>query len=82
MSTVSLKKELEAALLITDWSPTETELREIAKRIDKLKGTASKADIEKIVGDVVGPFERMVMEGVDNTDLTTLLLLATKTTAR
>jgi len=79
MSMENLKRELEAALLITDWSPTETNLNEIARRIKDLGGSASKADIEKIVYDVVGSYECMMMEGVDNTDLTTLLLLATKT---
>ncbi|WP_027252545.1 hypothetical protein [Photobacterium halotolerans] len=80
MSITNLKRELEAALLITDWSPTEDELREIGNRIKKLGRSASKTDIEKIVYDVVGSYECMALEGVDNTDLTTLLLLATKTT--
>lgn len=81
MSTENLKKELEAALLITDWSPTDSDLHEIARQIKNLKSSAaSKADIEKIVHDVVGPYECMIMEGVDSTDLTTLLIMATKTT--
>lgn len=80
MSMENLKRELEAALLITDWSPTEDELREISQRIKGLGGSASKADIEKVVYDVVGSYECMALGGVDNTDLTTLLLLATKTT--
>lgn len=80
MSTENLKKELEAALLITDWYPTKSDLREIAIRINGLRGTASKTDIEKIVHDVFGSYESISVEGVDNTDLTTLLLMATKTT--
>lgn len=80
MSIENLKKELEATLLITDWSPTEADLNEIARRIKVLGGSASKANIEKIVYDVVGSYECMMMEGIDNTDLTTLLILATKTT--
>ncbi|MBY6209374.1 MULTISPECIES: hypothetical protein [Halomonas] len=80
MSIGNLKKELEATLLITDWSPTEVDLNEIARRIKALGGSASKADIEKIVYDVVGSYECMMMEGIDNADLTTLLILATKTT--
>ncbi|MCF7821345.1 MAG: hypothetical protein K9M17_02755 [Mariprofundaceae bacterium] len=80
MSTENLKKELEAALSITDWSPTENDLHEIARRIEGLGGSRSKTDIEKIVHDVVGSYESMLMEGIDNTDLTTLLLMATKTT--
>lgn len=78
MNLLHLKKELEAALLITNWSPTEANLNEIARRIKSLSDSAPKRDIEKIVYDVVGPYECMMMEGIDNTDLTTLLLLATK----
>lgn len=80
MSTESLKNELEAALSITDWSPTESQLNEIARQIRSLDSAASKTNIEKIVLDVVGSDTCMTMEGVDNTDLTTLLLMATKTT--
>lgn len=80
MSIENLKKELEATLLITDWSPTEADLNEIARRIKALGSSASKADIERIVYNVVGSYECMMMEGIDNTDLTTLLILATKTT--
>lgn len=54
MSTDNLKKELEAALLITDWLPTESDLQEIARRIKSLRGSASKTDIEKIVGHLWG----------------------------
>lgn len=80
MSIENLKKELEAALLITDWSPTKSDLNDIARRMKSLGGSASKRDIEQIVYEVVGPYECMMMEGIDNTDLTTLLLLATKVT--
>ncbi|MDP2128309.1 MAG: hypothetical protein Q8K97_13130 [Pseudohongiella sp.] len=82
MSTENLKKELEAALLITDWSPTVSDLREISRRIKSLKGTVSRTDIETIVCDVVDSCEYGVMEGVDNTDLTTLLLMATRTNSK
>lgn len=74
-----LKKELESALLITDWSPSETELKEIAKRLKAFNGEPSKANIGGIVSEVVGSYEAMLLSGVDNSDLTTLLLLATKT---
>lgn len=78
MSAENLKKELEAVLLITDWAPTEHDLQEIARRIKSLEISASKADIEKIVHDVVGSYGCMILEGIDNSDLTTLLLMATK----
>jgi hypothetical protein len=79
MSLDVLKKELEAALLITDWSPSTAELKEIAIRLKAFKGIPSKANIGNIVLEVVGSYEAMALEGVDNSDLTTLLLLATKT---
>lgn len=56
MSMENLRRELEAVLLITDWSPTEYELREIASRIKRLGSTASKTDIEKVVYEVVGSY--------------------------
>lgn len=79
MSTENLKKELEAMLSITDWHPTESDLHEISRRIKILGNSASKADIEKIVYEVAGIRKFTGVEGIDNTDLTTLLLMATKT---
>lgn len=79
MSLDILKKELEAALLITDWSPSTAELKEIARRLKAFKGEPNKANIAHVVLEVVGSYEAMSLEGVDNSDLTTLLLLATKT---
>lgn len=82
MDVNNFKKELETILSITDWSPTESNLHEIARRIKSLRNTISKADVEKIVHDVVGAYECKFMEGLDNTDLTTLLRLATKVTSK
>lgn len=79
MSTENLKKELEAVLSITKWEPTEKDLTLIAQKIENLRGRASKSDIAKIVLEVVGPYKCIFLEGIDNTDLTTLLLMATKT---
>lgn len=79
MSIQNLKREIEAALQITNWSPTENHLHEISARIMRLDSSASKADIAKIVNDVFGSYQSLNLDGVDNTDLTTLLLLATKT---
>lgn len=79
MSLDILKKELEAALLITKWSPSTAELKEIARRLKAFNGEPSKVNIEKIVLEVVGSYEAMDLQGVDNSDLTTLLLLATRT---
>jgi hypothetical protein len=81
MSLNNLKKEIEAALMITKWSPTESELKEIARRLKKFEGEPTKSNIEKLVLDVVDSYEAVSLEGVDNSDLTTLLMLATKTTS-
>jgi len=78
MSLNILKNELESALLITKWSPTEKELEEIARRLKEFRGKPTKANIGKIVLDVVGSYEAITLEGEDNSDLITLLLLATK----
>ncbi len=82
MSTENFKKELESTLLITNWTPTEGNLQEISQRISKLKGDVSKTDVKGIVHNVVGSYECVEIEGVDNTDLTTLLRMATKTTGK
>ncbi|MDP8078976.1 hypothetical protein [Phocoenobacter skyensis] len=82
MSIEHFKKQLEEILFITNWSPTESELLEISRRINQLNQNVSKTDIAKIVYDIVGSYESMTMEGVDNSDLTTLLKLATKTTGK
>jgi hypothetical protein len=79
MSLEILKKEIESALMITKWSPSTEELAEIAERLKNFKGEATKSNIAKIVLDVVDSYECIALEGVDNSDLTTLLLLATKT---
>ncbi|MFM8443328.1 MAG: hypothetical protein ACKN9W_08305 [Methylococcus sp.] len=78
MNIRTLKAELESALMITKWSPTDNQLFEIAKKLKDFKGKPTKSNIEKIVLDVVGTYQGVMLEGVDNSDLTTLLMLATK----
>lgn len=73
-----LKKELEAVLLITKWSPSDEQLKLIANRLKSIKDRPTKSDIEEIVLGVVGSYEAILLKGMDNSDLTTLLLLATK----
>ena len=73
-----LKKELETALGIISWEPSDDDIREIAERLKKFKGEPTKSNIEKIVLEVVGSCQCMSMEGLDNSDLNTLLILATK----
>lgn len=81
MSLNDLKKELEAALLITKWSPSDEQLKLIANRLKSIKDRQdrpTKSEIEEIVLGVVGSYEALLLKGIDNSDLTTLLLLATK----
>lgn len=78
MSLQNLKKELESLLNITNWSPSDEQLGLIANRLRRLRGRPTKADVESIVLEVVGTYQCFFLEGVDNSDLTTLLLLATK----
>ena len=78
MNLEKFRKELEIALMITNWAPSTAELQEIAKRIKAFRGEPTKSNIEKIVHEVVDSYEAMIMDGVDNSDLSTLLLLATK----
>ena len=79
MSIQLLKKELESALLITSWSPSDDQLRDIAQKLREFKGKPNKVNISKVVLSDIESYESMMLEGVDNSDLTTLLLLATKT---
>lgn len=78
MTILDLKKEIEAALLITSWSPTGSDLREIARKIREKKGSLTRGELEVIVSGVVGSFTHAMMEGVDNSDLITILMMATK----
>lgn len=78
MTIFNLKREIEAALLITNWSPTDSDLREIARKIRKKNGSLTRGELEEIVSSVVGSFTHAVMEGLDNSDLITILMMATK----
>lgn len=78
MNINTLKNELESLLLITDWSPSKKQLQLIAERIKNLGENSNRRDVEQVVYDVYGSYECMMLEGFDNSDLTTLLLLATK----
>ncbi|QBJ10915.1 hypothetical protein EYS10_21300 [Rahnella aquatilis] len=79
MSLDNFKKEIEVALRIKNWSPTNSQLEEIAKRLKEFDGEPTRANIESLVCEVLGSINVAGLEGIDNSDLTTLLLLATKT---
>lgn len=72
MSLNNLQRELEAALRITEWSPTESQLRAIAKGLKLLGPTATRTDVSRVVLEVVGTYQdqAITLEGADNSDLT------------
>jgi hypothetical protein len=78
MNLKKFKTEIELALMITKWSPTDNQLLEIARKLKEFKGEPTKFNIKDIVLSVVDDYEIIALEGLDNSDLTTLLLLATK----
>jgi len=80
MNLEELKKQLEREFLITKWNPTDSQLQEIAYKISLLKEPICKQDVNKIILEVHGSIECIVLEGMDNSDLSTLLLLATNNT--
>jgi len=73
------KRQLEKDLLIIKWNPTQEQLKEIKNRILQLKEPVKKSDIEKIVFEIYGSYECIVLESVDNSDLSLLLKLASNT---
>jgi len=73
------KRQLEKDLLIIKWNPTQEQLKEIKNRILQLKEPVKKSDIEKIVLEIYGSYECIVLESVDNSDLSLLLKLASNT---
>ena len=79
MTLLEFKNELEKALLITKWSPTEAQLEKILCKLKEFHGKPTKTSIGVIVLEIVGSYEAISLEGADNSDLTTLLVLATKT---
>lgn len=78
MTILNFKAKIEAALRIGKWSPTDTELREISRKIRSHGQKLTSDELERIVSSVVGPFLHSTMEGVDNSDLKTILVMATK----
>jgi len=79
---IGMKKELEKLLGIVKWAPTEQQLVELARRIRLAKRPLAIDDVSEIVLSVVQKYEAMFLEGLDNSDLKMLLMLATKIPAQ
>lgn len=74
------RKKLQAALLNSEWNPTDDQVREIAERITLLHRIPTRLDLSNIVAK----FYRChapdtLTEGQDNSDLIALFWLATRT---
>lgn len=79
MKYKQLKRALEQALGIIQWSPAEHQLADIAHRLRNYQGTVTRDVLWNIVAGVLGdiPQHTLCMEGVDHSDLTLVLRMAT-----
>lgn len=73
---ILLKDKIQQKLNIYTWNPSENILRRIATRIAKLNKEPSKQELSRIVHSEYGEYKTIICEGVDNSDLITLLKLA------
>ena len=69
------KKALEDACSIIAWNPTSSQLQQIAKQLVKYSAI-TKGDVTGIVSGVCPNSKFLAAEGIDNSDLRTLIALA------
>lgn len=77
----NLEKFLRERCNLINWSPTSSQLNAIQKEIEQAIANGkklSRSDCQHIVVKHCGSTEMMVLGGVDNSDLNTLLSLAVK----
>ncbi|TPG73746.1 hypothetical protein [Pseudomonas mandelii] len=77
MDLQALKSYIETAFKFVGWHPSDKQLQEIARRIRTSQPLTQEALVE-IVEDVSPHHTVWAVEGIDNTDLDTLLMMATK----
>ena len=70
-----LKSSLEDTCSIVAWNPTSSQLQQIAKLLVK-SNTIEKGDVASIVAGVCANTKFIAMEGIDNSDLRTLIAIA------
>jgi hypothetical protein len=75
MDVHSLKSTLEKICKIASWNPTPSQLEAIANKLSNASPT-SREDVEAVVISVCPNTSFMILEGVDNSDIRTLLALA------
>jgi len=80
LNLTEFRLELERQLRIHRWKPTDTQLQLIASAIKRRLAIHSPTDIDvlEIVRKYANIESFFIMDGVDHSDLKTLLLLATK----
>lgn len=80
-SLSAFKQYLEESCGIVRWSPSERDLKDIAQRVVRAH-PRSADELATIVIDVCPGLTRLATEGVDNSDLRTLLALAAAAAAK
>lgn len=75
MNYNAFKVEIEKSCRIVSWNPSQRQLEEIARKIQLAK-PKSASQVESIVVSVCPDTTFMCLEGVDNSDIRTLLALA------
>lgn len=81
MVTKSTKDHLASLCLIAEWDPSEEQIREISSEIKREIRSGKQlrvADCQALVSRFCPDALFVGLEGLDNSDLNTLLLLATK----
>lgn len=71
-----LKEAIQKKLSICNWNPSEKILKRIANRIKLLNREPSQLELSEIIRTEYGSYKTYVLEGIDNSDLITLLRLA------
>jgi hypothetical protein len=71
----SFKRALEDTCSISSWNPTSSQLERIAKQLARAKPITS-GDVGIVVNGICPDTTFRFLEGVDNSDLRTLLALA------
>ena len=82
MNLQEYKEFLREQARITDrtWNPTEPQLKQIQLEIDRYIKSGKKINVgilQQIITSIYGPVSYVIFESVDNSDLNTLLALAT-----
>lgn len=73
----------EARILDANWNPTELQLQKIQEEINKYINSGKKINVstlQHIIISIYGPHRYITLGSVDNSDLNTLLSLATTNT--